>query len=82
MDNLILAMLSPQDMLLLLVVALFVFGPKRLPEIGEALGKTVSSFKGAISGATEKPAIPETTTAHLSEEIKVKEVAKTDSHHG
>ena len=66
MDNLILAMLSPQDMILLLVVAIFVFGPKRLPEIGEAFGKTISSFKGAFN---EKP------PAAASDESAKKDVA-------
>ena len=64
MDNLILAMLSPQDLVLLLVVAIFVFGPKRLPEIGEAFGKTISSFKGAFA---EKPPAATTEVAKVVE---------------
>ena len=80
MDNIQLAMLSPQDLLLLLVVALFVFGPKRLPEIGEALGKTVQNFKGAVTGVTEKPAIAESAPPAAVEAPKPKpaEVAKTE----
>ena len=38
MDNLLLAMFSPQDILLILIVAVLLFGTKRLPEIGEAFG--------------------------------------------
>lgn len=49
MHNVMFAMFSPQDLFLILIVAVFVFGPKRLPEIGEAFGKTIQSFKGAVN---------------------------------
>jgi sec-independent protein translocase protein TatA len=32
-------------LILILIIALIVFGPKKLPEIGSALGKTLSEFK-------------------------------------
>ncbi|MFS0638569.1 twin-arginine translocase TatA/TatE family subunit [Mesobacillus foraminis] len=32
-------------LILILVIALIVFGPKKLPEIGSAFGKTLSEFK-------------------------------------
>lgn len=35
------------EMLLILVVALLIFGPKKLPEIGRSLGKTIKSFQTA-----------------------------------
>ena len=35
------------DMMLIGVVALLVFGPKKLPEIGRSLGKTIRSFQDA-----------------------------------
>ena len=54
MDNLLLAMFSPQDIILILIVAVLVFGTKRLPEIGEAFGKTIQSFKGAIDGGQKQ----------------------------
>ena len=33
------------ELLLLLVVALLIFGPKKLPEIGASIGKSINSFK-------------------------------------
>lgn len=34
---------------LILVIALIVFGPKKLPEIGSALGRTISEFRRTAS---------------------------------
>lgn len=39
------------EMLLILVLALIVFGPKRLPEVGKSLGKTIKEFRRATSSA-------------------------------
>ena len=39
--------LGIQEMILIFIVALIVFGPKRLPEIGRTLGKALSEFKKA-----------------------------------
>lgn len=38
------------EIVILLVVALLVFGPKRLPEMGRSLGKGMREFKDSISG--------------------------------
>ena len=37
-------------LIVILIVALLVFGPKRLPEIGRSLGKGMREFKDSISG--------------------------------
>ena len=42
--------LQPTHLLFILVVALLVLGPKRLPEAGRALGKGLRDFRSAISG--------------------------------
>lgn len=36
-----------QEILLILVIALVIFGPKKLPELGRSLGKTLSEFRRA-----------------------------------
>jgi sec-independent protein translocase protein TatA len=41
------------EILVVLVIALIVFGPKRLPELGKSLGKGINEFKGAMSGEHE-----------------------------
>jgi sec-independent protein translocase protein TatA len=47
--------LQPTHLLLILVVALLVLGPKRLPEAGRALGKGLRDFKSAVSGDEHAP---------------------------
>ncbi len=44
---------SAWELIVILVVALLVFGPKKLPEIGKAVGSAVTEFKKGISGATD-----------------------------
>ena len=41
--------LQPTHLLLILVVALLVLGPKRLPEVGRMLGKGIRDFRHAVS---------------------------------
>jgi sec-independent protein translocase protein TatA len=38
------------EIAIVLVIALLVFGPKRLPELGRSLGHGIREFKGSISG--------------------------------
>ena len=47
--------LQPTHLLLILVVALLVLGPKRLPEAGRALGKGLRDFRSAMSGEEHEP---------------------------
>jgi sec-independent protein translocase protein TatA len=39
-------------LILILVIALIVFGPNKLPEIGRAVGKSIREFKTATEGIT------------------------------
>jgi sec-independent protein translocase protein TatA len=45
--------------MILALVVLLVFGPKRLPEMGRSLGKGMREFKSAITGKDEEDAAPE-----------------------
>jgi sec-independent protein translocase protein TatA len=42
--------LQPTHLLFVLVVALLVLGPKRLPEVGRSLGRGLRDFRTAMSG--------------------------------
>ena len=42
-------LLQPMHLLLILVIALVVFGPKNLPNIGKGLGEAIRGFKKALS---------------------------------
>lgn len=46
--------LQPTHLVFILVVALLVLGPKRLPEVGRSLGKGIRDFRGAMSGLEEQ----------------------------
>ena len=46
--------LQPTHLLFVLVVALLVLGPKRLPEAGRALGRGIRDFRTAISGEEDR----------------------------
>jgi sec-independent protein translocase protein TatA len=42
--------LQPTHLLFVLVIALLVLGPKRLPEVGRSLGRGLRDFRGALNG--------------------------------
>ena len=44
---------QPMHLLLILVIVLIIFGPGRLPEIGEGIGKSIRGFKKAMSEKDE-----------------------------
>ncbi len=45
-------------LIVILIVAALVFGPKRLPEIGRSLGRGMREFKDSITGQDEKAELP------------------------
>jgi len=50
--------LGTQELIIILGIALFIFGAKKLPEIGKGLGKSIREFKSSVSGEDEEPAAP------------------------
>jgi sec-independent protein translocase protein TatA len=55
---------QPLHLLVILVIAIFIFGPKKLPELGKGLGEGIRGFKDAFNGGL------------ASEETKAKEAPK------
>jgi len=45
---------TPTTMIIVLVIALVLFGPGKLPELGKALGKGINEFKSATNGEEKK----------------------------
>jgi sec-independent protein translocase protein TatA len=41
---------SPMELIIILVVVLIVFGPKRLPDLGRSLGRGMREFKDSVTG--------------------------------
>lgn len=60
--------IGPLEIALVLGIALMVFGPKKLPELGRSVGNGLKEFKGSLAGDDEsaeerkKPALEETST--------------------
>ena len=54
--------IGPLEIAIVAIIAILVLGPKRLPEAGRGLGRSMREFKSGISGITggdsEKPAEP------------------------
>ena len=44
---------GPTEWLIILVIALIIFGPGKLPDVGKGIGKALSEFKKASSGVKE-----------------------------
>lgn len=45
--------IGPFELMIVLVIALIVFGPKKLPELGKSLGHGMREFKSSITGEDE-----------------------------
>jgi sec-independent protein translocase protein TatA len=41
---------GPLELAIVLIIALVVFGPKRLPELGRSLGRGIREFRGSVGG--------------------------------
>lgn len=50
----IFGMITPTTAIIVLVIALIIFGPGKLPELGKALGRGISEFKSATTEEEEK----------------------------
>lgn len=42
--------IGPLEIIVVLIIALVVFGPKRLPELGNSLGKGIREFRDTVTG--------------------------------
>jgi sec-independent protein translocase protein TatA len=42
--------IGPMELVVVLIIALVVLGPKKLPEVGKSLGKGMREFKDSVSG--------------------------------
>ena len=63
-------LLQPSHLLIILAIALFVFGPKKLPELGQGLGKGIRSFRDSMKAATEEPEKIDASSAAQTEAKK------------
>ena len=61
--------IGPMEIILVLVVALIILGPKRLPEAGRSIGKGMREFKDSISGVTKDESEAEIAAAREREVV-------------
>lgn len=49
--------IGPMELVLIAVIALVIFGPGKLPQVGKAVGQSIREFKESVSGKeqTEEP---------------------------
>ena len=78
---------QPMHLIIILVIALIIFGPGKLPELGKGLGKSIREFKKAMSDTTKDidvtPEQKETpkeikpaTTMEMKQDTTTKETAE------
>jgi sec-independent protein translocase protein TatA len=61
---------QPTHLLVILGIALLIFGPKKLPELGKGIGEGIRGLKSAMNAEQEKPAI---TTSAANQSIASEE---------
>ncbi len=62
--------IGPMELLLILVLALIIFGPGKLPEVAKGLGKAISEFRKASQDLTSGIARELDTTAEALKDIE------------
>jgi len=67
---------TPGHIILVLIGALLIFGPKRLPDIGKSLGKGIREFKGALTHITDDEPETSSTPAPVPPPAPVQAVAQ------
>jgi sec-independent protein translocase protein TatA len=56
--------IGPLEIAIVLVIVLIIFGPKRLPELGQSMGRGIREFKNSVTGDKDKDS-PEEKPAEL-----------------
>jgi sec-independent protein translocase protein TatA len=55
--------IGPLEIIIVLVVVLLIFGPKRLPDLGRSLGSGMREFKDSVTGKDRDDELPAGDTA-------------------
>lgn len=50
--------IGPMELVIVLVIALLVFGPKKLPDLGRSLGGGMREFRNSITGRADREETP------------------------
>lgn len=72
--------IGPLEIVIVLVIVLIIFGPKRLPDLGKSLGRGMREFKDSVTGKDEDDEDrPEITRAEADEQSAAERREKTSS---
>ncbi len=62
-------LLTPVHLVIILVIALLLFGPKRLPEIGAGIGKTIKEFRKSMNEVQQDLAVEAKQEPHTEQKV-------------
>ena len=62
--------IGPMELVIVLIIALVIIGPKKLPDVGRSMGRGMREFKGAITGESDHET-PELTQAKADADAHV-----------
>ena len=54
---------GPMELVVVLILALVVLGPRKLPDVGRSVGRGLREFKGALTGGPDEGAADDRTAA-------------------
>jgi sec-independent protein translocase protein TatA len=75
--------IGPMELIIVLVIVLLIFGPKRLPGLGRQLGSGMREFKDSVTGKAddddERPALPKASGTDAFGRPAVPEATRTEA---
>ena len=60
--------IGPLEIAVVLIIALVILGPKKLPEMGRSVGRGMREFKEAVTGGSDDPKPAQVAAAPVREE--------------
>ncbi|MBS1891324.1 MAG: twin-arginine translocase TatA/TatE family subunit [Actinobacteria bacterium] len=73
--------IGPLEIIVVLIIALIVFGPKRLPELGNSLGKGIREFKDSVTGENKDDEAEEDAAGSVATPKAVEEPVEPPTTH-
>jgi sec-independent protein translocase protein TatA len=69
---------GPLEIAVVLIIVLIIFGPKRLPELGQSMGRGIREFKSSLSGDSKDEESPEEKRRELEASQAAPSAAETE----